>query len=54
MVNYKKLLCHKLANDGGALVMMCGKDEDCFPSITTCWKTKIVYALWKVMDTCCQ
>ncbi len=20
MVNYKKLLCHKLANDGGALV----------------------------------
>jgi len=36
MINYKKLLCHKLANDGGALVMMCEKDEDCFPSITTC------------------
>jgi len=36
MVNLKQLVCHKLANDGGALAMMCGKDEDCLPSITMC------------------
>jgi hypothetical protein len=34
-VNKKAIVYHKLPNDKGALVEMCGRDEKCFPSVTT-------------------
>jgi hypothetical protein len=34
-VNYKSIICHKSTNTIGALVMMCGRDEECFISVTT-------------------
>jgi len=33
--NDKTVIYHKLGSDGGALVMMCGKDEEPQPSATT-------------------
>jgi hypothetical protein len=34
-INKKTIVYHKLVNDRGALVGMCGRDEECFPSTTT-------------------
>jgi hypothetical protein len=34
-VNKKDIVYHKLPNDKGALVGMCGRDEECFPNATT-------------------
>jgi len=36
-VNYKNIICDKSANNNiGALVTICGRDEECFTSVTTC------------------
>ncbi len=29
-------MCHKFANDKGALAMMCGKDEEPQPNVAVC------------------
>ncbi len=29
----KVVFCHKSASDGGALAMMCGRDEEPWPSV---------------------
>jgi hypothetical protein len=34
-INKKTIVYHKLVNDRGALVGMCGRDEECLPSATT-------------------
>jgi hypothetical protein len=34
----KNVVCHKSANDRGALVMMCGRDEKHLPSAAAHWK----------------
>jgi hypothetical protein len=34
-VRRKIVICHKLINGGGALAMMCGRDEEPQPSATT-------------------
>jgi hypothetical protein len=28
------LVCHKSASDEGVLVVMCGRDEECFPRVS--------------------
>jgi len=32
------ILCHKSANDGGALACMCGRDEEPWLSMTAGWR----------------
>jgi hypothetical protein len=34
--------------------MMCGKDEEPWPSVTTHWKIIMVYKCYRAMDTRCQ
>ncbi len=34
-INKKAIVYHKLPNDRGALVGMCGKYEECFPNVAT-------------------
>jgi hypothetical protein len=36
IVNYKSVICHKLVSHGGALIVMCGRDEKCFSSVVVC------------------
>jgi hypothetical protein len=50
-INYKNIICHKSTNNIGALVTMCGRDEECFTSVRTCWKVAIAYVGWKAMGT---
>jgi hypothetical protein len=50
--NGKTIVYHKLASDGGALTMMCGRYEKPQPSGATRWK--IDMACCKAMDTHCQ
>jgi len=45
------VVCHKLTNDGGALAMMCGKNEEHQLSAIARWKITMTYAHYKAMDT---
>jgi hypothetical protein len=49
--NEKTIVYHKLASDGGALAMMCGRYEKPQPSATIRWR--IAMACCKAMDTHC-
>jgi hypothetical protein len=49
--NDKTVIYHKLGSDGGALVMMCGKDEEPQPSATTHWKIVMACACCRAMNT---
>jgi hypothetical protein len=42
---------HKLANDKGALVVMCERDDEPKPSVATCFA--MACACCRAMDTCC-
>jgi hypothetical protein len=44
-------LSHKSACHGGALIVMYGKDDECFLCMTVL-KNHIDIAHWKAMDTC--
>jgi hypothetical protein len=37
-----------------ALAMMCGRDEEPHPNVTTRWRIVMVCACYKAMDTCYQ
>jgi selenophosphate synthetase-related protein len=52
--NKKAIICHKSANDGGALIMMCGRNEKPQPSAIAHWKIVMICACYKAMDTWCQ
>jgi hypothetical protein len=41
-------------NDKGALIIMCGRNEDPWPNATACWKIDMVCTRYMAMDTCCQ
>jgi hypothetical protein len=45
------VICHKLVNDGGALTMMCGRDEEPRPNVAACWRIVMAYAHYKAMET---
>ncbi len=49
----RAVICHKLAINEGAPTMMCGRNEEPWPSVTTCWKIATACACCRVMDTCC-
>jgi hypothetical protein len=44
------ILCRKSANDGGALVGMCGRDEELWLSMATCLRIAMACAHWKAID----
>jgi hypothetical protein len=43
-----------LVSDRGALTMMCGRDEEPWPNVTTHWKIVMACAHCKDMNTCCR
>jgi len=45
---------HISTSDKSALAMMCGRDEEPWPSVEACWKIVMVCTCCKAMDTCCQ
>jgi hypothetical protein len=47
--------CHlpKSTNDEGALAMMCGRDEEPWPSATAGWKIIMTCTHYKAMNTHC-
>ncbi len=47
------ILCCKSANNGGALVGMCGRDEELWLSVATCLRIAMAYAHWKAIDIHC-
>jgi hypothetical protein len=47
----KTIIYHKLANDEGALAMMCGKDEEPEPSVVANWRIAMACARCMNMDT---
>jgi hypothetical protein len=47
------ILCHKSTNDGGALVGMCGRDEDLWLSVATCWRIMMACACYRAINTHC-
>ncbi len=53
-LRWKSYFCHKLVSDGGALVMMCGRDEEFGPSVIAHWRIVMAYTHYKAMDTHCQ
>ncbi len=54
IANERIVICHKLASNGGALAMMCGRYEEPWPNTTTHWKIDMVCACYKAMDMYCQ
>jgi hypothetical protein len=42
-----------LASDGGALALMCGRDEEPQPSAIACWRTLVAYAHYRAIDMHC-
>jgi hypothetical protein len=48
----KVVVYHKSTNDGGALVIMCGRNEEPRPSVAARWKIIMICACCKAMDTC--
>jgi len=49
----KGMLCHKSASDEGAQVVMCGRDEEPWLSMTTHWKIVMTCTHCKAIDTHC-
>ncbi len=49
----KVVAYHKLANDEGALAMMCGREEKLRPSAIVHWRLVMACTCCKAMDTCC-
>jgi hypothetical protein len=47
----KVVICHKLTSDGGALTMMCGRDEKPWSNAIGRWKIVMVCTHCKAMDT---
>jgi hypothetical protein len=52
--NGKAIVYHKSANDKGALAMMCAREEEPWPSVTTHWRIAMACTRCKAMDTCCR
>ncbi len=46
----KTLICHKLASDRSALAMMCGRDEEPWPSASARWKIAMACACCKAIN----
>ncbi len=42
-----------MANDEGALVMMCGRDKEPWPNATACWRIIMACTSYMAMDTRC-
>jgi hypothetical protein len=40
-----------LASDGGALALICGRDEEPQPSVIACWRILVACACYK-LQTC--
>jgi hypothetical protein len=49
----KAIVCHKSTSDGGAIAMMCEKDEKPPLSVVAHWKITMTRAHYRAMDTCC-
>jgi hypothetical protein len=47
----KVVIYHKLTNDGGALAMMCGRDEKPQSNVATRWRIVMACTHCKAMDT---
>ncbi len=41
------VIFHKSTSDGGALAMVCGRDEEPRSSVTVCWKIVMTCACYK-------
>jgi hypothetical protein len=50
----KIVVCHKSASDKNALAMMCGRDEEPWPSTTAHWRIDVACTWCKAMDTHCR
>jgi len=50
--NLKQKNCHlpQMANDEGALAMMCGRDEEPWPNVVAHWRIITALAHYKVME----
>jgi hypothetical protein len=44
---------HKSNSDGGALVTMCGRNEEPQSNVVACWRIIIACTCCKAMDMCC-
>ncbi len=49
----KGVLCHKSASDGGALVIMCGRNEKMWVNVIACWRIMMTCAHSRAIDTPC-
>ncbi len=50
----KIVVYHKSTSDRGALTMMCGKNEEPWPSVVAHWRIAMACASYTIMDTLCQ
>ncbi len=44
---------NKLASDGGALALMCGRDDEPQPSEIACWRILVAYAHYRATNMRC-
>jgi hypothetical protein len=47
------ILCHKSASDGGALVGMCGREEELWLSVAARIRIVMACARYRAVDTHC-